>query len=51
MFPPSPQVYRFPACLRHVHGFPMLRLLRRLRPSMKPSLVCAASWACRPAAH
>ena len=43
MFPPSSQLYRFPACLRRVHGFPMLRLLRRLRPSMKPSLVYAAS--------
>ena len=51
MVPPSPQVYRFPAYLRRVHGFPMLRLLRRLRPSMKPSLVCAASWTCCPAAH
>ena len=48
MFPPSSQLYRFPACLRHVHGFPMLRLLRRLRPSMKPSLVYAASSTCQP---
>ena len=43
MFPPSPQPYRFLARLRPVHGFPVLRLLRGLRPLIRSSPVSAAS--------
>jgi hypothetical protein len=37
------QTHRLPASLRHVHGFPMRRLLRKLRPRRRPSPVVAAS--------
>ena len=36
MVPPSSHAYRFPACLRHVFGFPELGLLRKLRPLTRP---------------
>jgi hypothetical protein len=36
-------VDRFLACLRHVHGFPVFGLLRRLRPLDSPSPVSVAS--------
>jgi len=37
------QVYRLPASLRPVRGFPALRLLRKLRPRVRPSPAVAAS--------
>src|SRR5271170_6000859 len=37
------QVYRLPASLRPVRGFPALRLLRKLRPRSRPSPAVAAS--------
>jgi hypothetical protein len=43
MVPPSSQLCRFLACLRHVHGFPVFGLLRRLRPLDSPSPVSVAS--------
>ena len=41
--PPSSEVSRLPASLRPVHGFPVLRLLWRLRPCPHSSPVSAAS--------
>jgi hypothetical protein len=43
MIPPSSPAYRFLACLGPAHGFPVLRLLRRLRPLIMSSPVSAAS--------
>jgi hypothetical protein len=49
------QVHRLPASLRHVHGFPMLGLLRKLRPRTRPFPVVAASpapsWADEPSSR
>ncbi len=41
--PPASKVYRLSVSLRHVAGFPVLGLLRRLRPHHLPSPIAAGS--------